>query len=83
MSPTRSGAWSRAWRARAGWPWLGVYSDSADSGAIARLREAAAGSSGAPDVVVYPKSGYRFDNDPASGADAWNRVLNWFDSHLR
>lgn len=64
-------------------PWLGVYSDSADSGAIARLREAAAGSSVATDVVVYPKSGYRFDNDPASGADAWNRVLNWFDSHLR
>ena len=64
-------------------PWLGVYSESADSGAVERLREAARASSAATNVVVYPKSGYRFDSDPESGADAWNRVLNWFDSHLR
>lgn len=64
-------------------PWLGVYSESADSGAIERLREAAAGSEVATNVVVYPTSGYRFDDDPESGADAWHRVLNWFDSHLR
>ncbi|MDQ4115486.1 MAG: dienelactone hydrolase family protein [Actinomycetota bacterium] len=64
-------------------PWLGVYSESADNGAVERLREAALGSSAATNVVVYPSRGYRFDDDPESGADAWNRVLNWFDSHLR
>ncbi len=64
-------------------PWLGVYSESADGGAIERLREAAAGSGAVTNVVVYPTSGYRFDDDPEAAADAWNRVLNWFDSHLR
>jgi carboxymethylenebutenolidase len=64
-------------------PWLGVYSESADSGAVERLREAAAKSEAATNVVVYPSRGYRFDDDPDSAADAWNRVLSWFDSHLR
>ncbi|MEV1294320.1 dienelactone hydrolase family protein [Pseudonocardia sp. NPDC049635] len=63
-------------------PWLGIYSE-ADSDAVERLR-AAAGSSGvATDVVVYPSTGHRFDDDPDSAAEAWARVLNWFDSHLR
>ena len=64
-------------------PWLGVYSESADSGAVERLREAAAKSETATNVVVYPSRGYRFDDDPDSAEDAWNRVLSWFDSHLR
>ena len=34
-------------------------------------------------VVVYPRSGHRFDADPAAAADAWQRTLNWFDAHLR
>jgi carboxymethylenebutenolidase len=37
----------------------------------------------ATDVVVYPRSGHRFDDDPDVAADAWQRTLNWFDSHLR
>ncbi len=37
----------------------------------------------ATDVVVYPRSGHRFDDDPDAAADAWQRTLNWFDSHLR
>lgn len=65
-------------------PWLGIYGESA-SGAtdseISRLREAAASSEVATDVVVYRS--HRFDDDPEAAADAWQRTLNWFDSHLR
>ena len=50
---------------------------------IGRLRDAAASSEVATDVVVYPRSGHRFDADPDAAADAWQRTLNWFDSHLR
>jgi carboxymethylenebutenolidase len=66
-------------------PWLGLYGEAADgeSPEIKQLRDAAASSEVAANVVVYPSSGHRFDNDPAAAADAWQRTLNWFDSHLR
>jgi carboxymethylenebutenolidase len=67
-------------------PWLGIYGESADGEQdpeIGRLRDAAASSEMATDVVVYPRRGYRFDDDPEVAADAWQRTLNWFDSHLR
>ena len=64
-------------------PWLGIYSEAADSAAVARLRDAAGRSGMATDVVVYPATGYRFDDDPDSAAEAWERVLNWFGAHLR
>jgi carboxymethylenebutenolidase len=66
-------------------PWLGIYGESADGERpdIKQLRDAAASSEVASDVVVYPRSGHRFDDDPAAAADAWQRTLNWFDSHLR
>ena len=67
-------------------PWLGIYGELAGGGTdpeIDRLRKAAASSEVATDVVVYPRTGYRFDDDPATAADAWQRTLNWFDSHLR
>ena len=64
-------------------PWLGIYSEANDSAALDRLRTAAEGSGVATNVVVYPSTGYRFDDDPESAADAWQRMLNWFDSHLR
>jgi carboxymethylenebutenolidase len=67
-------------------PWLGIYGESTEGGPdfdLARLRDAAASSEVATDVVVYPRSGYRFDADPDAAADAWQRTLNWFDSHLR
>ncbi|MEJ3652054.1 dienelactone hydrolase family protein [Actinomycetes bacterium KLBMP 9759] len=67
-------------------PWLGIYGEAKEGEQdpqIARLRDAAASSEVATDVVVYPHTGYRFDNDPDAAADAWQRTLNWFDSHLR
>jgi carboxymethylenebutenolidase len=67
-------------------PWLGLYGESAEGGAgpeAERLREAAAKSEMATNVVVYPRSGHRFDADSEAAADAWQRTLNWFDSHLR
>ncbi|SHK46026.1 carboxymethylenebutenolidase [Pseudonocardia thermophila] len=67
-------------------PWLGIYGDAGDAdadAAIGRLQEAAAKSEMVTDVVVYPQSGHRFDVDSDAAADAWERTLNWFDSHLR
>ncbi len=66
-------------------PWLGIYGEPADGERpeLKQLRDAAASSEVATDVVVYPRSGHRFDDDPDAAADAWQRTLNWFDSHLR
>jgi carboxymethylenebutenolidase len=64
-------------------PWLGIYGDRDDTGELDRLLDAARGSEFATDLVTYPGSGHRFDDDPATAADAWQRMLNWFDSHLR
>ncbi|WP_219416541.1 dienelactone hydrolase family protein [Pseudonocardia nigra] len=67
-------------------PWLGIYGESADGRVdpeIGELRDAAAASGVATNVVVYPRKGYRFDDDPEVAADAWQRTLSWFDSHLR
>jgi carboxymethylenebutenolidase len=67
-------------------PWLGIYGEQDEGGTdpeIDRLRTAAASSEMATDVVVYPRKGYRFDDDLDAAADAWQRTLNWFDSHLR
>ncbi|WP_214365641.1 dienelactone hydrolase family protein [Pseudonocardia sp. H11422] len=67
-------------------PWLGIYGEPADGEVnpeLERLRDAAASSEVATNLVTYPRSGYRFDADPNAAADAWQRTLNWFDSHLR
>ncbi len=65
-------------------PWLGIYgADGTADPEIDRLRIAAASSEVATDIVVYPRKGERFDDDPATAAEAWQRTLNWFDSHLR
>jgi carboxymethylenebutenolidase len=67
-------------------PWLGIYGETPGGEPdpdVARLRDAAASSELATDVVVYPRRGHRFDDDPEVAADAWQRTLNWFDSHLR
>ncbi len=85
---TKSGKLDRLIDAASGLtcPWLGIYGET-DGGAtdpeVERLRKAAAASEVATDVVVYPRKGHRFDDDPAVAADAWQRTLNWFDSHLR
>lgn len=62
-------------------PWLGIY--GGDDPEIDRLRVAASSSEVATDVVVYPSKGHRFDDDADTAAEAWQRTLNWFDSHLR
>lgn len=66
-------------------PWLGLYGEASDGGDpdVDKLREAVTRAEVAADVVVYPHSGHRFDADPEAAADAWQRTLNWFDSHLR
>ncbi len=65
-------------------PWLGIYgAEGTADPEIDRLRVAAASSEVATDIVVYPRKSDRFDDDPETAADAWQRTLNWFDSHLR
>ena len=53
-------------------PWLGIYRDD-DSEEVSKLRDAVISSETASDVV-------RFD---VSSDEAWARVLNWFDAHMR
>jgi carboxymethylenebutenolidase len=63
-------------------PWLGLFGDKvADE--VALLREAAKRSETANDVVLYPAADHRFDIYPDTAMEAWQRVLNWFDAHLR
>lgn len=65
-----------------GCPWLGLYGGetAAPTEEIAKLRDAAAEAEVATDVVHYERP---LDVDPAAAAEAWQRTLNWFDSHLR
>lgn len=68
-------------------PWLGIYGGAVDGGhtdgEVEKLREAAAKSEVATEVVRYPGVKHRFDADPQASMEAWLRTLNWFDSHLR
>lgn len=53
-------------------PWLGLYGENA-ADEVEKLREAAINSGVATDVVLFPEAAFQ----------AWPRVLNWFDAHLR
>jgi carboxymethylenebutenolidase len=65
-------------------PWLGLYgAEGDDGGDVGKLRQTGEAAESVTNVVVYPRSGHRFDADPAAAADAWSRTLNWFDAHLR
>ncbi|MTD58821.1 dienelactone hydrolase family protein [Amycolatopsis pithecellobii] len=67
-------------------PWLGVYGDAGDelgAAEVEQLREAAATSGVASNVVRYPGANHRFDADPKAAVEAWQRTLSWFDAHLR
>lgn len=65
-------------------PWLGLYGgDEIPVGDVEKLRDAAAAAPVATDVVRFERTGHRFDTDPEVSAEAWQRALNWFDSHLR
>lgn len=67
-------------------PWLGLYGEAGGevpSDDVEKLRDAAAVAPVATDVVRFADSGHRFDTSPSASAEAWQRALNWFDSHLR
>jgi len=67
-------------------PWLGLFGErSVDPSLhdVEKLRAAVASSEVASNVVIYPDVDHRFDADPDASADAWQRTMNWFDSHLR
>jgi carboxymethylenebutenolidase len=50
---------------------------------VQKLRTAVASSEKASYVKMYPEVDHRLDTDPEVAEDAWERTLNWFDSHLR
>ncbi|WP_028924392.1 dienelactone hydrolase family protein [Pseudonocardia acaciae] len=67
-------------------PWLGLFGERSQDPTVhevEKLRAAASSAEVASDVVVYPEVDHRFDFDQRATADAWQRTLNWFDSHLR
>jgi carboxymethylenebutenolidase len=67
-------------------PWLGLFGERSTDPTVddvEKLRSAASSAGVASNVVIYPEVDHRFDADPRHAADAWQRTLNWFDSHLR
>ena len=72
-------------------PWLGLYGDR-DQGIpvdeVEQLRTAAAQSGRPTELVRYPQAEHGFNCDrrssfhAESAADAWARMLSWFDTHL-
>ena len=72
-------------------PWLGLFGDQ-DQGIpvdqVEELRAAAAQSGQPTEIVRYPDAGHGFNCDqresyhPASAADAWGRMLAWFETYL-
>jgi carboxymethylenebutenolidase len=64
-------------------PWLGLYGEQDSAEEVDKLRDAAASADVATDVVRVAQANHRFDTDPKASAEAWQRTLNWFDSHLR
>ena len=72
-------------------PWLGLYGDL-DTGIpveqVEALRAAAATASVETALVRYPDAEHGFNCDvrsshhPEAAADAWARMLAWFDRHL-
>lgn len=67
-------------------PWLGIYADEDEKipvEDVEKLRDAAAAAEVATDVVRFSSHKHRFDTDKDDSAEAWQRTLNWFDSHLR
>jgi carboxymethylenebutenolidase len=67
-------------------PWLGLYGEQDEhvtAEEVDKLRDAAESAPVATDVVRVAQANHRFDADPTASAEAWQRTLNWFDSHLR
>jgi carboxymethylenebutenolidase len=72
-------------------PWLGLYGDMDHTIPVEQvetLRERAARSPVATEVVRYPNAGHGFNCDdrsafvPDAAADAWSRTLDWLGTHL-
>ena len=73
-------------------PWLGLYGDldkGIPSVEVEQLREAAAAVTVPTEIVRYPAADHGFNcNDrpavfnPTAAADAWGRMLDWFDRYL-
>jgi carboxymethylenebutenolidase len=73
-------------------PWLGLFGDL-DAGIpvadVEQLRAAASSSGQVTEVVRYADAGHGFHCDrrpdfhPVAAADAWQRTLDWFTTHLR
>lgn len=61
-------------------PWLGIYPPHGESPEeeVHKLRDAAHSAPVATDLV---RCG--FDPDQSAASEAWARILNWFDCHLR
>ena len=67
-------------------PWLGLFggrSTDPSPDDVEKLRNAVADAPVVADVVIYPEVDHNFAGDEAVWSNAWSRVLNWFDSHLR
>ncbi|SDN31345.1 dienelactone hydrolase family protein [Allokutzneria albata] len=67
-------------------PWLGIYSEQyamIPREDVEKLRDAASSAKVATDVVVYSGPIDPHAEDPRAAAETWQRILNWFDSHLR
>lgn len=67
-------------------PWLGIYGQAAAHQAaheIEALRDATARADTATLMVEYTSEKHLLDAESDAIDDAWNRVLNWLDSHLR
>ena len=74
-------------------PWLGLFGDEDPSipvEDVENLRKALADAPVDHDVVRYADAGHGFNRDvspddyrPGAAADAWRRMLAWFDQHLK
>jgi carboxymethylenebutenolidase len=74
-------------------PWLGFFGDQDQSIPVDDVEQLRAALEAAPvdtDVVRYADAGHGFNRDvsdedyrPGAAADAWRRMLAWFDRHLK
>jgi carboxymethylenebutenolidase len=72
-------------------PWLGLYGDADQGIPIDQVEQLRAAIRSAPvdtEIVRYPGAGHGFhcdmraDYHKDSALDAWQRTLDWFESHL-
>lgn len=73
-------------------PWLGLFGDRDGSIPVADVEQLRAALDDVPvatEIVRYPDADHGFhcdvrpSHDPAASADAWERTLAWFATHLR